>query len=111
MKVSRSMAVCTSDYQHAPVAAGAVFEWPGTRHVPAFRCLVGQKGSVDNVHTYHLGLPRSAAGLPRILHVSAASQCSQGLESRSSPTSGTAYPLVRGGFCFNVCTFCLVRSL
>jgi hypothetical protein len=32
------------------------------------------KGSVDNVHTFHLGLPRTAAGLPRIPHVSATSQ-------------------------------------
>ena len=70
-----------------------------------------QKESVDNVHTFHLGLPRSAAGLAWIPHVSPTSQCLQGLESRSSPTSGTAYPLVRGGFCFNVFTFCLVRSL
>jgi hypothetical protein len=65
----------------------------------------------DNVHTFHLGLPRTATGLARIPHVSGTSQCSQASESRSSPTSGTAYPLVRGGFCFNVCTFCLVRSL
>ena len=104
MKVSRSMAVCTSDYQHAPVAAGAVFEWPGTRHVPAFRCLVGQKGGVDTVHTFRLELPRTSTGLPGIPHVSATSQCLQGPESRSSPTSGTAYPLVRGGFCSNVLT-------
>ena len=55
---------------------------------------------VDNVHTFHLGLPRTTVGLPRIPHVSATSQCLQGLESRSSPTSGTASPLVRGGFAF-----------
>ncbi|VXB50429.1 hypothetical protein ARTHRO9V_160093 [Arthrobacter sp. 9V] len=55
---------------------------------------------VDNVHTFHRGLPRSAIESARIPHVSATSQCFQGSESRSSPTSGTAYPLVRGGFCF-----------
>lgn len=71
----------------------------------------GQKRSVDNVHTFRPGLGRTAVGLARIPHVSATSQCFQGSESRSSPTSGTAYPLVRGGFCFNVCTFCLVWSL
>jgi len=54
----------------------------------------GQKGSVDSVHTFHLGLARSVAGLARIPHVSGTSQCLQGVESRSSPTSGTAYPLV-----------------
>ncbi|MET4622908.1 hypothetical protein ABIE18_004388 [Arthrobacter sp. 2762] len=71
----------------------------------------GQKRSVDNVHTFHLGLARTPIGLARIPHVFATSPCFQGLESRSSPTSGTAYPLVRGGFCFNVCTFWLVMSL
>ncbi|MBP2266150.1 hypothetical protein J3A64_001614 [Pseudarthrobacter sp. PvP004] len=63
-----------------------------------------QKRSVDNVHTFRAGLARTAAGLARIPYVSATSQCLQGRESRSSPTSGTAYPLVRGGFCFNVLT-------
>ncbi len=71
----------------------------------------GQKGRVDSVHTFRLGLARTATGLPRIPHVSASPQCSQGLESRSSPTSGTADPLVRGGLCFNVCTNLVVRSL
>ncbi len=71
----------------------------------------GQKRSVDNVHTFRLGLTGTAAGLARIPHVSATAQCFQGLESRSSPTSGTAYPLVRGGFCFNVCINYVVRSL
>jgi hypothetical protein len=60
---------------------------------------------------FRLRLARTATGLARIPHVSATSHSFQGRESRSSPTSGTAYPLVRGGFCFNVCTFCLVRSL
>ena len=58
------------------------------------------KKSVDNVHTSRPGLPRTTAGLARIPHVSATSQSFQGPESRSSPTSGTANPLVRGGFCF-----------
>ena len=56
------------------------------------------KRSVVNVHTFRSGLARTTAGLARIPHVSDTSQCYEGLESRSSPTSGTAYPLVRGGF-------------
>jgi len=58
----------------------------------------GQKRSVNNVHTFRPGLARTAIGLARIPYVSATSQSSQSLESRSSPTSGTAYPLVRGVF-------------
>lgn len=58
------------------------------------------KRSVDNVHTFRFGLVRTAAGLARIPQVYAGSQQRQGQESRSSPTSATAYPLVRGGFCF-----------
>jgi hypothetical protein len=38
------------------------------------------------------------SGLGRIPYVAAGSQRSQGLEYGSSPTSGTAYPLVRGDF-------------
>ncbi len=60
---------------------------------------------MDTVHTSCLGLTRTATGPARIPHVFAISQCSQGLESRSSPTSGTANPpSSEGGFCFNVLT-------
>ena len=51
---------------------------------------------------------RIGVGSGRIPHVSGGAQCLQGLECSSSPTSGTAFPLVRGGFCFNVCTLTLV---
>ena len=63
---------------------GAVWRW--------------QKESVDNVHTLGLGLGRAPVGSGRIPYVSAGVQCSQGLECSSSPTSGTAFPLVRGVF-------------
>ena len=76
---------------HAINAQGRV-KWP------VFRCSIKQKRSVDNVHTFQLGLPRTTAGLARIPHVSEGSQCFQGSESRSSPTSGTAYPPRQRGF-------------
>jgi len=66
---------------------------------------------VYKVHTLAFGLGRTAAGSGRIPYVSAGVQCLQGLECSSSPTSGTAFPLVRGGFCFNVCTLPLLGSL
>jgi hypothetical protein len=66
---------------------------------------------VDNVNTFGVGLGRTSAGLGRIRYVFWSSQCLQGLECSSSPTSGTADPLVRGDFCFNVCTKLVVASL
>ena len=48
------------------------------------------------MHTPGLGVARKAAGLLRIPHVFAGSQCFQGWECSSSPTSGTTYRLVRG---------------
>lgn len=42
-----------------------------------FRCSIEQQRSVDNVHTFHLGLVRTPIGLARIPHVSATSQCFQ----------------------------------
>jgi hypothetical protein len=63
-----------------------------------------QKGSVDNVHTFGLGLGRTSVELARIAYVFWSSQRLQGLECGSSPTSGTADPLARGDFCFNVWT-------
>lgn len=61
-------------------------------------------GGVHNVHTLAVGLGRTSAGLGRTRHVFGSSQCLQGLEAGSSPTSGTADPLVGGVFCFNVMT-------
>jgi hypothetical protein len=58
--------------------------------VPMSRVVVRAKVTVDNVHTFHFGLPCTAAGLARIPHVSGTPQCFQGPESRSSPTSSTA---------------------
>jgi hypothetical protein len=53
---------------------------------------------VHNVHTLGFGLGRTGTGLAWIGDVFGSSQCFQGLECSSSPTSGTAFPLVRGGF-------------
>jgi hypothetical protein len=50
------------------------------------------------VHTLGSGLGRTTTGLGRIVHVLGTSQCLRGRECSSSPTSGTAYPLVRGVF-------------
>ena len=58
--------------------------------------LAGRIGGVDSVHTLGLGLGRTVAGLGRIAEVSAGVQCLQGLESGSSPTSGTVFSLFRG---------------
>jgi hypothetical protein len=58
---------------------------------------IGQKG-VWTVHTSGFGLGRTSVGSGRIPYVSAEAQCSQGLEYSSSPTSGTVFPQVRGGF-------------
>ena len=57
-----------------------------------------RKGGVDNVNGFGLGLGRISAGLARIAYVFKSSQCFQGPECGSSPTSGTAFPLVRGVF-------------
>ena len=83
---------------------------------PGCGCLgeafVGRFGGVDSVHTLGRGLGRTGAGLARIPHVSAGSQCLQELESGSSPTSGTVLPQVRGLFrCFFVCTLCTLSAL
>lgn len=57
-----------------------------------------KRKGVDIVHTLAIGLGRNGAELARIPRVFASFQCLQGLEASSSPTSGTAYPLVRGVF-------------
>jgi hypothetical protein len=53
---------------------------------------------VHIVHTFGVELGRTGAGSGRTPHVSGSSQCLQGLECGSSPTSGTVFPQVRGGF-------------
>ena len=63
-----------------------------------------QEESVDIVHAFRFGSGRTSAGLGRIRYVFGSSQWLQGLECGSSPTSGTADPLVGGDFCFNVYT-------
>jgi hypothetical protein len=57
---------------------------------------LGSKESVDIVHSLRLKLPRTVLGLLRIPHVFVVSQCFQGLECSSSPTSGTVFSLFRG---------------
>jgi hypothetical protein len=58
----------------------------------------GNKESVHNVHTLGFGSGRTGAGLDRIADVIGGVAGSQGVEPGSSPTSGTAFPLVRGVF-------------
>jgi hypothetical protein len=58
--------------------------------------LKAMKRAVHNVHTSGFGLSRTSAGLARIPHVFRSSQCLQGLECSSSPTSGTHNPSSEG---------------
>jgi len=51
---------------------------------------------VHIVHTLAFGSGRTPAGLARIAYVFGSSQWLQGLESGSSPTSGTRYPSSEG---------------
>lgn len=60
-------------------------------------CKAKRKG-VDIVHTLGLGSGGTALGLLRIPHVFGGSQCLQGRECSSSPTSGKTFSLVRGFF-------------
>ncbi len=53
---------------------------------------------MHNVHILAVGLGRTGAELARIGYVFGSSLCFQGPECGSSPTSGTAFPLVRGVF-------------
>ena len=53
---------------------------------------------MHNVHTLAAGLGRTSAGLGRTRHVFGSSLYFRGLECSSSPTSGTADPLLRGVF-------------
>ena len=61
---------------------------------------------VDSVHTLGHGLGRTGAGLARIPHVSAGSQCLQGLEFGSSPTSGTVFSHFSGYLGVFACAHC-----
>jgi hypothetical protein len=60
------------------------------------RPLMRRIGGVDSVHTFGFGLGRTSVRSGRIPQVSGSSQFLQGLESGSSPTSGTVFPQVRG---------------
>ena len=62
------------------------------------RPLMRRIGGVDSVHTFGFGLGRTSVGSGRIRHVSGSSQCLQGLESGSSPTSGTRVSAAGGLF-------------
>ena len=63
-----------------------------------------QEKGVDTVHTMGFGPGRTSEGSGRIPYVSAGSQCLQGLEGSSSPTSGTQTPSSEGLFALSVCT-------
>jgi len=54
--------------------------------------------SVDNVNSSGFGPRSTGSGSARFPCVFQSFQCLQGLECSSSPTSGTAFPLVRGVF-------------
>jgi hypothetical protein len=77
---------------------------PGAEHgaarAPAWECglnaLEWRNVGVDNVHTFRFGSGRTGAGLGRIAYVFGSSQCLQGLECGSSPTSGTVFSLFSG---------------
>jgi hypothetical protein len=53
---------------------------------------MGRGRGVDSVHTFSLVLGRTGAGLGRIANVFGGVAEFQGLESGSSPTSGTCFP-------------------
>ncbi|MCB5294392.1 hypothetical protein BJQ90_03859 [Arthrobacter sp. SO3] len=68
----------------------------GVRRLGEAEAFGGEDQGVDSVHTSGCGLGRTRAGLARTRHVSAGVPCLQGLESGSSPTSGTVFSLFRG---------------
>jgi hypothetical protein len=55
-----------------------------------------QVRGVDTVNTFDFRPGRTSVGSRRIQHVFAGSQCLQGEECSSSPTSGTVFSQVRG---------------
>jgi hypothetical protein len=74
------------------------------RSVLAWNGFNTEIGGVDNVNASRFLLGRRSAGLLRIPYVFAGSQCLQGLECSSSPTSGTVFSLVKGQFSFFLLT-------
>jgi hypothetical protein len=70
-----------------PAAGGAVLR---------LNASTGGNRGVNIVHTLGLGPGNTVLGLLRTPHVSAGSQCLQGIECSSSPTSGTVFPQVKG---------------
>ena len=72
--------------------------WSGSAAV-AWSLKICQEVHVYNAHTFRFRSGRISAGLGRIAYVFWTSQCFQGLECGSSPTSGTVFPQVRSVFC------------
>ena len=101
---------CVCDFEARDLLAGSLIRKDLGAEQRLSRSVAGERGSrlelfkicqegrVDSVNTFGLGLGRTSAGLGRIAYVFGSSQCLQGLECGSSPTSGTADPLVRGVF-------------
>ena len=71
----------------------------------------GQKERVHNVHTLGFGSSRMSAGLGRIAEVFGGAAEIQGLESGSSPTSGTYFPCSGAFWCFFVWTVSTLSPL
>jgi len=79
--------------------AGSIFSGQRSTHTFSLRgAAVGvmplkrRIGGVDSVHTFGFGPGRTGVGSGRIPYVSGGVQCLQGMESGSSPTSGTCFP-------------------
>jgi hypothetical protein len=62
------------------------------------------KEDVDTVNTFGFGLRRRWLGPGWFADVLMSSQCYQGLECSSSPTSGTVFPQVSGVLIFSLLT-------
>jgi hypothetical protein len=65
----------------------------------------GQKGGVHIVHTFAFGPDRTGTGLAWIGDVFREFPVFAGVGMRFESHLGHVFPLVRGGFAFNVCTF------
>jgi hypothetical protein len=81
-----------------PVPEDDSSSWSEIAPRPVAGAEVCKIGGVHNVHTLGFGSGRIGAGLGRIAEVCGGVADIQGLEPGSSPTSGTAFPLVRGVF-------------
>lgn len=92
--------------RHAQVEQKNCFNWPETCLSSTFGCSRASESRPSRAeigcgqcpHLRLFGLRRTSAGLARIPHVFAGSQCFQGLEYSSTPTSGTVFQQVRGLF-------------